>query len=110
MWFSLGNPLGLFQDNRLFQLAYMHRQLYLKDLLESLESFLTRKGATSEDTYLISPYAIVDLDGKWHAKGEMGWFGCSTGDMPERDWHDQIQSLIGAFPDDTVMVMVDCHI
>ena len=77
---------------------------------ESLESFLTRKGATSEDTYLISPYAIVDLDGKWHAKGEMGWFGCSSGDMPERDWHDQIQSLIGAFPDNTVMVMVDCHI
>lgn len=81
---------------------------YVKD--ESLDEFLTRKGATGEDAYLITPYAIVDLDGKWHARGTMGWFGYSSGDMPERDWHDQIQSLIGELADDTVMVMVDCHI
>lgn len=59
-----------------------------------------------------STFAVVDSDGKWHEKGEMGWFGCSTDTEEDRqNWsrsfHD---SFIKNENPETLFVIVDCHI
>ena len=59
-----------------------------------------------------STFAVVTPDGKWHERGEMGWFGCS-GESPEegRDWDENYMDrfINNADPDD-VLTIVDCHI
>lgn len=57
----------------------------------------------------ITPYAIV-MDGKWYAKGEMGWFGCSDDKVSQSDWNKNVREMINKLPDDTMITMVDCHI
>lgn len=54
-----------------------------------------------------SPYAMV-WDGKWYAKGEMGWFAIST--KEESDWKGQFKELWKEIPDTEIVTMVDCHI
>ena len=54
-----------------------------------------------------SPYAVL-WDGKWYAKGEMGWFGISMGD--ESQWRGAFKQLWSEIPDDHTVVIVDCHI
>lgn len=55
------------------------------------------------------PYAIIK-DSEWYARGEMGWWGISTGDMPESDWNKRVTDMLLALPDDTQITVVDCHI
>jgi hypothetical protein len=57
----------------------------------------------------ISPYAIVK-DGRWFAKGEMGWFGCSADKGEQADWDREVDALLDALPSDTLLTIVDCHI
>lgn len=77
---------------------------------ESFDEFLVRTGCADTNEYATSCYAYVTKDGVWHSQGEMGWFGLSSGDKPERDWNDEIQSFFADLNDDDFIVMVDCHI
>lgn len=54
-------------------------------------------------------YAVVK-DGKWSARGEMGWFGMSNDDIDHNEWLRQTAELINSLPDDTRLTVVDCHI
>lgn len=57
-------------------------------------------------------YAVVTPDGKWHEKGQMGWFGASSETADESlDWdlHYKERFLDTADPDWTLTI-VDCHI
>ena len=57
-------------------------------------------------------YAVVTPDGKWHEKGEMGWWGMSSETADESlDWdlHYKERFIDTADPD-WVMTIVDCHI
>lgn len=56
-----------------------------------------------------SPYAVV-MDGRWIAKGEMGWFGMSNDDVTQADWDKRVSDLLDALPDGTPLTIVDCHI
>lgn len=56
------------------------------------------------------PFAIIDADGKWYEKGEMGWFGVSSGDKKEKVWDDQAKKLIIKNHEKSYAVIVDCHI
>lgn len=59
-----------------------------------------------------STYAVVTPDGKWHAPGEMGWFGCSTeSDEDYMDWviHYKERFIDSADPE-WILTIVDCHI
>ena len=60
----------------------------------------------------MSTFAVVTPDGKWHEKGEMGWFGCSSETGEEaREWHNSWQDAFIKNEDpDNVLVIVDCHI
>lgn len=57
----------------------------------------------------LSTYAMVE-DGKWYAKGEMGWFGCSTDDVSQEEWNKQMVEKLMSLPDNTLITIVDCHI
>jgi hypothetical protein len=54
-----------------------------------------------------APYAVV-WNGKWYAKGEMGWFACSTNE--ESNWSGQFKQLWKEIPDSEMITIVDCHI
>ena len=53
------------------------------------------------------PYAIVH-DGRWHAKGDMGWWGVSSNE--DGDWVEKARELILGLPSGTLLTVVDCHI
>jgi hypothetical protein len=55
----------------------------------------------------IRTYAIVK-DGRWYAKGEMGWFGCSHDEKD--DWPNTYKQLLDSTGDDELLTVVDCHI
>lgn len=57
----------------------------------------------------LSSYAMM-IDGKWIAKGDMGWFGMSSDNMTAAEWRDVIAKAIDELPDDHELVLVDCHI
>ena len=57
-------------------------------------------------------YACVTPDGKWHEKGEMGWFGCTNATAEESlDWdlHFRERFIDNAEPG-LIVTIVDCHI
>jgi len=62
----------------------------------------------TENSSLI-PYAYV-LEGKWHAKGEMGWFGMSNDVVTQENWNKEVQNLYKTLPGETLLTIVDCHI
>lgn len=74
------------------------------DLLVPREQFIQQ----ARDLALVT-YAVVQ-DGKWFAKGEMGWWGMSSDDMPQEEWNRKVNELIDGLPDDTLISIVDCHI
>lgn len=55
----------------------------------------------------ISAWAVVK-DGEWHEKGEMGWWGMSSGDKD--NWDEIFTKLWEQVPDDHWVSFVDCHI
>lgn len=57
----------------------------------------------------ITTWAIV-YRGEWSEKGSMGWFGMSSGDIPQKDWNRLFNEFIDRLPDDTLLSVVDCHI
>jgi hypothetical protein len=60
-----------------------------------------------EDTF--PPYGFI-LDGKWYAKGEMGWFGMSD-DKCEKDvWDEYFWKKVKEIPGEYPVTVVDCHI
>lgn len=57
----------------------------------------------------VAPYAVVH-EGRWLAKGEMGWFGHSDDKCTQEDWNRKVNELIDSLPADTWLTLVDCHI
>ena len=57
-------------------------------------------------------YAVIDKDGHWNAKGEMGWWGCSAEE--ENQVVDYIKNykknVFDNASDDDYITIVDCHI
>lgn len=56
----------------------------------------------------LSAYAIIDVAGKWHANGEMGWFGMSSNE--DSNWETHFTNMVVNAPDDHWFTIVDCHI
>lgn len=83
------------------------------------DGFLTLKDGTTVNHAAIAelapesiqtPFAYVDLDGEWHEKGQMGWFGMARNEAEEEVWTKEYLDWIQGLPKDTVLVAVDCHI
>ena len=58
---------------------------------------------------VLTTYAVLK-DGEWIGKGEMGWWGISSGDMDQDEWNKKVTELVDSLPDDTLLSMYDCHI
>lgn len=81
------------------------------DLWNGTDKFLTPRKEfiqQARDSALVL-FGVVK-DSKWFAKGEMGWFGMSTGDMTQTEWNRKVNELLDELPDDTMITVVDCHI
>lgn len=57
-----------------------------------------------------APYAILGPDGKWYAKGKMGWWGMSADKGKNADWREEALAILKAHEGDHIMVGLDCHI
>lgn len=56
------------------------------------------------------PYAFVDLAGAWHQKGEMGWFGISSGDKDQVEWAEYYFNYVTKQDSENLIVTLDLHI
>ena len=52
----------------------------------------------------------VLIDGVWHERGQMGWFGMASNEKDPGDWHAQQRRIIDSLPDDVYLAAVDVHI
>jgi hypothetical protein len=68
---------------------------------------LERNTIVLRDIEDVTPYTIITPDGKWHARGEMGWFGMSSHDKD--DWEDVVKEIYELYSEN-IAVGVDCHI
>lgn len=79
--------------------------------------YYTERYKTKENYVAIEscfrPYALLGLDGKWYAPGEMGWFGCSSEtDEQYNEWATKFLDIVKKFntDQDVWATLVDCHI
>jgi len=57
----------------------------------------------------LTTFAVIK-DGKWYARGEMGWWGAVSNPKEGDEWEKQIKQLLSEIPDETLITIVDCHI
>lgn len=56
-------------------------------------------------------YALVTIDGKWMAPGQMGWFGMGSDDESSRiGYWEAANAYIESLPESAWLIAVDCHI
>lgn len=59
----------------------------------------------------VPTFAVVMPDGTWCAPGRMGWFGTSSdSDDDRQNFADRMNTYLDTLPDDTFIVVVDCHV
>ncbi len=55
------------------------------------------------------PYALILPTGEWVERGQMGWFGLSTGDLSLEDWQKTVDLLKNKWGDFQI-IGLDAHI
>lgn len=55
------------------------------------------------------PFAFITPDGKWHERGEMGWWAIVSNEKDNSEWEEEFRDAVKKYHDLTVTV-VDCHI
>lgn len=55
----------------------------------------------------VTPFAVL-LNGAWHERGSMGWWGADEQDANARN--RKVTELLDNLSDDTLITVVDCHI
>lgn len=81
------------------------------DLDKQLEAARMGRDAYAQrcaDTALAT-FAVVK-DGKWHERGEMGWFAFVRDEKDALDWSAEFAALLGGLPETAWLSIVDCHI
>ena len=62
---------------------------------------------------LPTPYAFIDLQGEWHQKGDMGWWGMSSNEKDRDAWVEEWRAALADVSDGMDgfrVVVVDMHI
>lgn len=59
---------------------------------------------------VIATFAVLDSDGEWWERGDMGWFGMVSDEMDREEWLDTFNRLIENSSDDTWFLVYDVHI
>jgi hypothetical protein len=113
-WSSVGQRMNYSDEARAFyrdQPAVQALHKAFDNPFHNIDDYLTPRDqfiqqARDRATVL---YAVVK-DGQWFAKGEMGWWGISSGDVDQSEWNSKVNELIDGLPDNTNITIVDCHI
>lgn len=95
-------------DNKALHSALCQAGYFLdKNEVEELESE-TRESLKEKERQDALFFAFIDLDGKWHERGRMGWFAIVTDEQDSypADFWKFVESL----PDEQRIYVVDCHI
>lgn len=71
-----------------------------------VQELLDRHAATGN---VFRSYAIVTPEGEWIERGQMGWWGMSSGDKPEDVWESELLTIYRKYADMDI-VLLDCHI
>lgn len=79
---------------------------------------ITKDGRETNEDYVSEidwnetgyPFAFVTPNGKWHERGEMGWWACVSNAKTNEDWHKIFDDAVKEMSDDTYVTLVDCHI
>jgi len=66
--------------------------------------------ADIESEALNPTFAFIDLDGTWHEKGQMGWWGMTRDEKDDDEWATRYLKWFSELPRQTWLVCVDCHI
>jgi hypothetical protein len=55
-------------------------------------------------------FAVLAVDGKWHERGQMGWFGVASNEQSPEQWAGEYSRCIAAIDPAHWVAVVDCHI
>lgn len=58
----------------------------------------------------MTPFAFIDTEGRWHEKGEMGWWCTTNNEKTEEDWERIFKYYLRTLNGDEIITVVDCHI
>lgn len=83
----------------------MYRKEYYTERYRSKEDYATKMCT-------ISTFAVIDINGMWYEKGEMGWFGFDSATGEDAlNWDEgYFERFIKNQNPNTIMTIVDCHI
>ena len=114
------NPKEYKEQLRFWDVAIDHKPLKEGENKEDFETFFKeeyyREQYLNRETFAricttFYTYAVITPDGKWHAPGDVGWFGCSSEEGDEfRTWVLNYKSQFINGYEDLIMTIVDCHI
>lgn len=82
-----------------------YKESYFTDRYKNKEEYAKRMAE-------FSTYAVITPDGKWHAKGKMGWFGFNDENAEEAAKWDKSfkETFIDTAGEGWSITIVDCHI
>ena len=58
----------------------------------------------------IVPFAFIDVEGGWHERGKMGWFGATSDEVEVNAWREEFSSALNSLDPEYWITVVDCHI
>ena len=73
-------------------------------------SYDTNQAPKKVLTQIKTPYCFIDLNGEWHERGTMGWWGMSLGEMDRDAWEKEFREYLDSLPEDTWLTVIDFHI
>ena len=103
-FWKIATDKDLSGEERINKGVYLTPQYYL-DMYKTEDEYVRR-------LTLFSTYAVITDDGKWHGKGDMGWFGMSSeSDEEAVDWDNGYwDRFLADMEPDTLITILDCHI
>lgn len=103
-----GDPIAAARDD----LAFNAIDWFMWSLDDAKMMHSTEADFTAATSWRCPFHGFIDLDGKWHERGDMGWFAmCDDENKTTFDGeHGEFWSFVEALPDDAMLYVVDCHI
>lgn len=73
-------------------------------------SYDTNQARIEDLTKIGTPFCFIDLDGEWHERGSMGWWGMSYDEKDDGTWETEFREYLKTLPEDTLVTVIDFHI
>ena len=80
---------------------------------------VTKEGTNTNEDYASeidwektgAPFAFITPGGRWHEKGEMGWWAVVSNEKKKDNWETEFKNALNdLMSDDLRVTLVDCHI